>query len=68
MDGLSAAMRVRDARMANPLSRNVGGPLPDMRWDALFGALQQKQQQATNAGQQFRFLPSTLNVSTIQRR
>lgn len=57
---LAAAMRVREQRIAGDMdihgtpNRAIGGPAPDQNWDAFFGSLQQKDDQAANHGMHFR--------------
>lgn len=55
---LQAALRVRQQRDSDMLhgnpTRAVGGPLPDMGWDAFFGSLQQKGERADDHGLHFK--------------
>lgn len=52
--------RVRDDRVARsldihgPQGRAIGGPAPDPAWDALFGALQSRAEDAGQLGLNFR--------------
>ena len=67
-NNLAAALNVREGRIYNQTAgvegmpnRMVGGPAPDSRWDAFFGALQNKQADANRAGLKF-------NVDLVGRR
>jgi len=54
---VNAALNVQRQREADTLAGNptraVGGPLPDMAWDAFFGAQQQKEKNAENHNVRF---------------
>ena len=55
---IADAQQVREQRLADELNgqqdRAIGGPLPDPNWDAFFGALQRKQDEANDAGMNFK--------------
>lgn len=58
MDNLAAALTVQRNREAMQMAGdnprpNVGGPLPDMGWDAFFGSLQAKEARAGQHGLRF---------------
>lgn len=59
-ENVTRAMRMRDQRVAaganfhgTPMTA-IGGPAIDPKWDAFFGALQDKEQAANAAGLGFR--------------
>ncbi len=63
---LDAAQDVRrrrwdEAASGSNLWRPISGPLPDLAWDAFFGAIQRKGNQVRNAG-------GKMNVDLIGRR
>ena len=58
MGNIAASDRVKQQRNADMLAGNptraIGGPLPDTAWDAFFGALQQKEENAQKHNLRFR--------------
>lgn len=69
IDGLAAAMKVKAKRTAiqmdpsNPYYSRQG-PLPDPRWDAFAGALQQQEEDAAAEGRHFRVNFGSLRLPT----
>jgi hypothetical protein len=62
-----AAGEMQQKRMADVLqgrSHSIQGPLPDPAWDAFFGALQDKEQRAGEAGMRFNARPAMRAIGT----
>ena len=61
-----ASQRFADFASGRP-SRLASGPAPDMAWDALFGALQRKEEGANAAGYNFNAKPALRNLGRPNR-